>query len=93
MFTVLRKNRQLPRFWGSVIENADTSRRAHTFFCILKTFSSPDDLGQLLQAFDLLVNEQFPVTHHIDEQQVRDLQRKIALSLRGRTLGAHPLRR
>ena len=56
-----------------------------------KAFRSAHDLLQLLQQFNLLIHQQFRITHYVDQQEVCDLEGEIRLSLGRRVLGVHPV--
>jgi hypothetical protein len=67
------------------------SNELATCFCHPETFGASDDLIEFLEQFNLLIDQQFRITHRVDEQKMCDLEREIGLSPGQRVLGIHPL--
>jgi hypothetical protein len=55
-----------------------------------KTFSAANNLVEFLERLNLLIDEQFRITHYIDYQDVRNLELEIGRRFRGRVLRVHP---
>ncbi len=77
-------------------ERHSVSRRHSTEFsaCFRRpeTFGTPHDLIQLLEKFNLLIDKQFCIPHHVDEQKMGDLELQIGRRFRGCVLRVQPLR-
>src|SRR4030095_556205 len=72
-----------------------SGRHANKFaicFSRSKTLGTAHDLIQVLEQLDLLIYQQFRVTDHVDQQDVRDFQGEIRCNLLGRVLRVHASR-
>jgi hypothetical protein len=71
------------------------SRRHSTEFAACfrraKAFGISDDLIEILQQFNLFVDQQFCITDDVDEEKVCDLELQIGRRFRGRVLRVHPV--